>query len=173
MWSGTSNIGEADATFSRNQTGTPDRYTFFTVGGELMPAPGWSTWLGVNVSNLIGVEGAFHYGRPEGRVRTTADVEGTANSVITTKWISQSNAEGSVLFYGNGLRFDQKKTVPFLIVGAGYLRQVDSDQAVIETGRTSEGLPPVGFSASAKGKFLMDSCWLDGGCLTRIQCPWE
>jgi hypothetical protein len=44
---------------------------------------------------------------------------------------------------------------------------------VMDTGRTSEGNPPVGFSASAKVYVLMDSCWLDGGCVTRIQCRWD
>lgn len=135
VWSGVSKLGALDATLTANQTGTPDRLPFFNVDSRMKGAPGASGWLGGNVTQTIGIEGGFQYGRPDIRTRITGDAEGAAEATLDTRLITQSIVEGNVLFYVNSGRFDQERTVPFLLVGAGYLRQTNTEEALKETGR--------------------------------------
>jgi hypothetical protein len=136
VWSGMSKLGAFNATMTANQPGdNPDRVPFFNVDSRMQPAPGASGWIGGNVSQLIGVEGGFQYSRPDLRTRITADVEGAADATIDARLITQSIVEGNVLVYVNAGRFDQERTVPFLLVGAGFLRQTSSEESLDETGR--------------------------------------
>jgi len=132
-WSGASALGDRDATFTANSAGTPPRSVFFKTDSELADAPRGFAWIGVNLSSLVGVEGAFQHGRPEMRTHIGGDAEAVANTTIATT-LTESSLEGNVLFYGNGWRFDEHKTVPFVFVGAGVFRQERNDVAS-ETGR--------------------------------------
>ena len=135
LWSGISKLGASDATVTANQRGTPERLPFFKVDSEMKGAPSFGGWLGANVSQTVGIEVGFHYGRPDIRTRITGDAEGVAETTFNSRLFSQSIVEGNVLLYINGARFDQAHTVPFVIAGAGYLRQVNSEQTLKETGR--------------------------------------
>jgi hypothetical protein len=135
MWSGVSKLGALDATMTANQTGTPERLSFFKVDNQMKGAPAFGGWLGANVSQSLGIEVGFHHGRPDMRTRITGDAEGVADTTVEARLFSQSIVEGNVLLYMNAARFDQEHTIPFVIVGAGYLRHMNSDQTLKETGR--------------------------------------
>jgi hypothetical protein len=124
IWSGVSELGGRDATMTSNESGTPQRLVFFKTDSQMKGAPGAGGWAGANLSRFVGIEGGFQYSRPTIRTRITADAEGVTDATLTaTRLISQSIFEANVLLYAPGARFDQQRTIPFLIAGGGYLRQ--------------------------------------------------
>jgi hypothetical protein len=136
IWSGVSKLGALNATMTANQPGdNPDRVPFFNVDSRIQGAPGANGWIGGNVSQSIGVEGGFQYSQPDIRTRVTGDVEGAADATLDAGSITQTIVEGNVLVYFNAGRFDQERTVPFVLVGAGYFRQTNSAESLDETGR--------------------------------------
>jgi hypothetical protein len=133
-WSGVSDLGAADATMTANQAGPPVRSPFFKVVSQMAGAPGLNAWVGANLSQMVGIEGGFQYGRPDLRIGITGDAEGVKDTALTSRLITQSIVEANLLLYANGLRFDDDRTVPFLIVGGGRLRQANADRTLIENG---------------------------------------
>jgi hypothetical protein len=135
IWSGVSELGGRDATMTSNESGTPQRLVFFKTDSQMKGAPGAGGWVGANLSRFVGIESGFQYGRPTIRTRITADAEGVADTTLTaTRLISQSIFEANVLLYAPGARFDQQRTIPFLIVGGGHLRQTYRDDDLRDTG---------------------------------------
>jgi hypothetical protein len=135
MWSGVSELGGRDATMTSNESGTPQRLVFFKTDSQMKGAPGAGGWAGANLSRFVGIEGGFHYSRPTIRTRIIADAEGVADATLTaTRLISQAIFEANVLLYAPGARFDQQRTIPFLIAGGGHLRQTFRDDDVRDTG---------------------------------------
>ena len=128
-------LGSAEATMTSNQTGVPTRYNFFKVDNKIDAEKAVAVWGGVNVTPTVGLEVSFERSRPALKTTVTGDAEGVATTTLGTSSIRQDIVGGNFLFYGNGLRFDEQKTVPFVLVGAGYLRQQDDDQETKETGR--------------------------------------
>jgi len=134
-WSGVTSLGAQKATFTSNQPGTPDRFTFFKVDSRWDAARSVAVWVGANVTPMVGIEGGFQRSRPTIRALIAEDAEDVPDSTLTTTTISQDIIEANAVFHFNVGRFDAQKTVPFALVGGGYLRQFDEDQAFEETGR--------------------------------------
>jgi len=134
-WVGVSDLGTPDATMTRNEPGTPTRFTFFKVDGQIPTAVSLKTWVGVNVSPTWGIEGGFQYSRPTIRATISGDAEGVESGALSVGSFSQYLTEANLILHANAGRFDQQQTVPFLLAGAGYLRQRDREKVQTETGR--------------------------------------
>jgi hypothetical protein len=148
-WVGQSDVGTRDATFTGNQPGAePDPVTLFTVNGRTRSGLVGSGWIGFNLTNAIGVEGVFHYSRPSLSADIGADVEGAPNITLVASSFTQTLVEGNLLYHFNRARFDNQHTVPFVLVGAGALRQKNSDEGIDETGQIYQA--GVGFKWTAR-----------------------
>ena len=113
---------------------SPDRFTFFRTNGKTRSGPVGFFTVGVNLSPTWGVEGGFQYSNPTLSLKVDQDVEQVPPIEITTATYRQYTAEGNVVYHLNRSRFDNRKTVPFLLAGAGLLQQNDADSGVDETG---------------------------------------
>jgi hypothetical protein len=78
-------------------------------------------------------EGGISYGRPELQVRVSGDVEG-APDVDATSALTQVTVEGGLQY-----RFGRGRLTPFVMGGAGYLRQLDDPRTTVGTGQVYFG----------------------------------
>jgi hypothetical protein len=125
-------FGAASATLTNNQV-PPTRYTLFQADSTLQPTPGLEARLGYMLTRTFGIEGALLYSRPRLETRLSADVEG-ATPLTATNELSQYMLDVSAVLHLPRLRFGG--AMPFVLGGAGYLRQLDEDRALVETGQT-------------------------------------
>ena len=132
---GVVDLDAVEATLTSNQPGTPERFKFVRLDSRINADPAPAAWVGVNLTRVVGVEVGFQRSRPSIRTRISGDAEGVPAVTLTTTSISQRIVEGNVIVHGNAWRFDGQRTVPFLLAGAGQLRQVDDEQGLAETGR--------------------------------------
>ncbi len=133
---GQAEAGTQDATMTRNEPGEdPDRFTFFRATGKTRSGLVGFFTIGVNVSPAWGVEGGFQYSNPTLSVKIDQDAEQLPPIEITAATFRQYAVEGNLVYHLNPGRFDNRKTVPFLLAGAGLLQQQDDDTGVEETGQ--------------------------------------
>ncbi|MGQ0735232.1 MAG: hypothetical protein ACT4QD_16465 [Acidobacteriota bacterium] len=123
-----------DATFTSGTPGGATPLIFFKTDGKTRQGLVGAVSIGVNVTSAFGVEGGFQYSRPELSIQVSEDAEGVADVTIVAASFRQYVAEGNLVYHFNAGRFDARKTVPFVLVGAGLLRQRDEVSAE-ETGR--------------------------------------
>lgn len=134
-WVGQSDVGTRNATLTSNATGEdPDPFTFFRVVGRTRSGVVGSGWLGVNLTQAMGVEAAFHYSRPSLRAVINDDVEEAPDTTIIAEAFTQTLVEGNFLYHFNQARFDNGHTVPFVLAGAGSFRQRQQNEGVTQTG---------------------------------------
>jgi hypothetical protein len=136
LWLAGIDFGSTTAEITANQT--PGReYPLFKTASELRAAPGYEARVGVRLTRMLGVEGAFHYSRPSLETRISGDVE-NAPSVTASNDLSRYVFEVSGVLHLT--RFPLGKGgSPFVLGGAGYLRELDDVQALVETGRLYHG----------------------------------
>src|SRR5688572_16054228 len=133
---GQAEAGTHDATMTGNFPGDdPDPLIFFATSGKTRSGPVAFVQLGVNVSPAWGVEGGFQYSNPAISLKVSEDIENVAPVEISLADFRQYAAEGNVVYHLNRYRYDQRKTVPFLLAGAGVLRQRDAETSAEETAR--------------------------------------
>ena len=132
LWVGGIDFGSTTAEIVANQS-TPAAYPLFKTASQLKAAPGYEARVGVRVTRMIGVEGAFQYSRPVLETRVTGDVE-QAPSVTASNDVSRYVFELSGVLHLTGVKLG-KGGSPFVLGGAGYLRELDDAQALVETGQ--------------------------------------
>lgn len=133
---GQAEAGTHDATMTSNQPGeNPNPFTFFHATGKTRSGLVGVFQVGVNVSPVWGVEGGFQYSNPTLSLKIDRDVEGAPPTEIIGATFRQYAAEGNLVYHFNRHRFDNRKTVPFVLAGAGQLQQRDADTGAEETGR--------------------------------------
>jgi hypothetical protein len=147
-WVGQYEVGTRDATFTGNQPGAePDPVTLFRVSGRTRSGLVGSGWVGVNLNNAWGVEGVFHYSQPSLGANVFEDVEGAPDVTLVASSYTQMLVEGNLLYHFNRARFDGDHTVPFVLIGAGSLRQKNDEVGIDETGQIYQA--GVGFKWTA------------------------
>ncbi len=147
-WVGQSHVGTRNATMTANSPGDAEPFTFFRVRGKTRSGLVGSGWAGVNLNRAFGVEGAFHYSEPNLSADISQDVEGTPNVTLVASTFKQYVVEGNLLYHVNAARFDGQHTVPYVLVGVGYLEQRDDLEGVKEKGTIYQG--GVGFKWNAQ-----------------------
>jgi hypothetical protein len=133
LWTGGYDAGSGDAILSPNSStgGTP--VTLFTSSARVSAAPGIEARVGVYLGSRVSAEGAFQYSRPKLRVDLGDDFE-NATGVEAVGGVASYLFSGSVLYH-----FGSGRVVPFVIGGAGYLRQLDEDNADVLSGTEFHG----------------------------------
>ena len=132
-WVGQADAGTRDALMTANALGEADPVRFFRASGKTRSGAVGVGTLGINVSPRFGVEAGFQFSRPSLSVRVGQDVEDTPAVTVEGTSFEQYIGEGNFVYHFNNSRFDNRKTVPFVLVGAGVLRQ-KADDGTTETG---------------------------------------
>jgi hypothetical protein len=131
LWLGGIDFGTATAAITANQT-PPSDYPLFRTASQIKPAVAYEGRVGVRITRIIGVEGAFHYSRPSLETRISNDVEDAA-SLTASSDLSRYVFEVSGVVHLSGVKIG-KSGSPFLLGGAGYVRELDGAKALVEAG---------------------------------------
>jgi hypothetical protein len=132
LWSGGIELGSTTASITANATPAAD-YPLFHTAADLEAAPGFEGRLGLWLTRVIAVEGAFQYSRPTLETRISGDVE-NAPPVTASADLSRYVVDVSGVVHLTRLRIGGSG-MPFVLGGVGYLRELDDDEALAETGR--------------------------------------
>ena len=129
-------IGDQTADLRRSGTNvTP--FTLFRAESEIGGAPGLDVRLAYALSRAFSVEVAGMFSRPELGVHISADAE-SAPAADATEEIGQLTLEVSGLWHLPGQTLGTRAR-PYVIGGAGYLRQLHEDRYLVETGSVIYG----------------------------------
>jgi len=127
---GGASLGSRDANLRANST-TGEVYRLFSTDTQLTPAPQFDVRVDVRVARRLFIEGHLGYSRPDLESSVTADAEGAA-AVTVVEGIDQYVIDAGILFMVDELRVG--RMTPFIVGGAGYLRQLHETQTVVEQG---------------------------------------
>ena len=122
-------LSSAPANLTRNPTTGSGPLELFNADAELQAGFGIQARVGYYVTPAISIEGGLQVVRPKLEVRLTDDFE-DASDVVATESITSYLFTGSVLYH---LRAG-KSLKPFIIGGAGHVRDLHQGDDVLETG---------------------------------------
>ena len=124
-------LGERSAELTPN-TGSSS-FDEFMTDNTVKPALGLQARIGFVVTSALTVEGGFRFARPVYEVRISGDIE-NAPDTTAEETLSQYLFDGSVVWHVTRAGFDNGRGVPYLLGGAGYLRELHEDDALVEEG---------------------------------------
>jgi hypothetical protein len=130
-------IGDRNAELRRNVIGTPASFTLFRAESDLTRGTGLEARMAVKLTRLFAVEVGGTIASPNVAVAISQDSEAGTGAQVAEK-ISQYTFELSGLVR-LPLAKMAARAVPYVIGGAGYLRQLHEDRLLVETGRTAYG----------------------------------
>jgi hypothetical protein len=132
-YSGGYDLGSVAAEETRNTGTGTGPFVLFTAESRVKPAAGLQGRLGVYLSPSVSVEGGVQFARPIVSSRLSDDAE-SATDVTATETLTRIVFNGSLVLHLTGMSFAGGKGVPFLLGGAGYLRELHEKNEVVETG---------------------------------------
>jgi hypothetical protein len=121
-------LGESVAELTPNSGSSG--YELFTTRSEVRQAFGGVARIGFVVTPAIVIEGGLRFTRPVYEVRVSGDAESAPDTTIE-ETLSQYVFDGSVVW--NFARYG-RRVVPFVYGGAGYLRELHEEDALVEEG---------------------------------------
>jgi hypothetical protein len=134
LWAGPVSMGAADATETA-PNGT--RFRLFSSESSLASAIGLEGRIGVRLTTMLQLEGSAWHAAPIRRTQIRSDAEGIPD-ITLTETVNQWTIEAALVAHLARWRFGAR-SVPFLSVGVGYLRQLHEGETLVETGRTYQG----------------------------------
>ena len=126
-------LGDGGASFLTNQVPTGGTTSLFTTSARIDAAPVVEGRFGVRLSRRLWIEAGAAYSRPTFAVDIAADIE-DAPDVTATSTLTQLVTDAGLQYRWDGLRFQ-----PFVMGGAGYLRQLDEPRTTADTGWIAYG----------------------------------
>lgn len=132
QWLGGIDFGSRTAGITSNAN-PPADYPLFRTASQLRAGPAYEGRIGLRLTRMIGVEGAFQYAPLPLETRISGDIENAPGLTAPNdlaRYIVEVSGVVHLTRYtlgGNGF--------PFLLGGAGYVRELDESQALAETGR--------------------------------------
>jgi hypothetical protein len=126
LWMGTGSMGSKTAT---ETTGSGAATPLFNTTSELGSAFGVEGRIGVRVFRSLVAEADSSYLKPQLRIATSADTEGAA-PVTATETVEQFTIGGGALWYLH----QSPRIAPFVMAGAGYLRQLHEQGTLVGAG---------------------------------------
>jgi len=133
-WHGAIPFDSADAN-ERDPTGAP--FTLFKVQSQLDDVFGAEIYVSQGFSRSWRFELAGSYTPPQLSVSVSDDVE-NAEATLVEETITQLAMDFAVLYEPRNA-VPSRKTVPFLIGGAGFSRELHDGQTLVETAQTFFG----------------------------------
>lgn len=136
QWLGPAGAGSADARLTENQAGGAGRgFTWFSARGEYASSAGGRATIGYNVTRTFAVEAGVAYSPSSIRFVVSDDSELGSGFTSPGQRLSEYFFDGAVLVHLAPLAFAKGRARPFILGGGGYLRQLHSGKAVVETGQ--------------------------------------
>jgi Outer membrane protein beta-barrel domain len=128
VFQGGTDLTNQTATLTRNPSTGSEPLELFRADTTVATGYGIQGRIGYYFTRTISIEGGVQLARPDLRVRLSGDFEGAVPTVATES-INSYLFTGSVLYHmGRG------KLRPFLIGGAGHVRDLHDGDELIETG---------------------------------------
>jgi hypothetical protein len=134
LWAGPMSMGAADATETA-PNGT--RFRLFSSESSLGSALGLEGRVGVRLTTALQLEGSASRAAPTLRTRIRSAGEGRPDLTLA-ETVNEWTIEAALVAHLARWRFGTR-SVPFLSVGVGYLRQLHEGGTLVETGRTYQG----------------------------------
>ena len=134
LWAAPVSMGAADATETA-PNGT--RFRLFSSESSLASAVGLEGRIGVRLTTALQLEGSVSHTTPRWRIRIRSDAEGIPD-VTLTETVNQWTIEAALVAHLGRWRLGTR-SVPFLSVGVGSLRQLHEGATLVETGRIYQG----------------------------------
>jgi hypothetical protein len=128
---GGESYGSQDASLT---TSTGGSIRLFSTSSELDSTAGLELRFGGRVASNIDAEIAASYATPELRTTISGDLEATG-STVAAEPVQQFIIEGAAIIKLAKWR-PRPRVLPFVSVGAGYLRQLHDAKTLVETGQT-------------------------------------
>lgn len=164
--------GQKDADLISNQTGGPP-YTLFKSESRIESSAGIEARVGVRLSRMFTVEGGVFTSRPQLSTRLTGDVEGAPDATVSEDLSVYVIDAALMATFGK----PGSAVTPFVRAGAGYLRELHEDNALVKTGQAYHfgggvtfWLNPrrtIGARADARVYVMRGGIDLDGGTRTQ------
>lgn len=137
-WETSHELGERRAQQTRNPTSGAGPFDLFVTDTTLEAAPAAHAHLAVYLTPAIAVEAGVRYAQPRLRVRLTDDAE-DAEPTTAGETIRQYQFEGSLVVHLTNLAFAGGRALPFVLAGAGHIRDLHQGDELLETGREFHG----------------------------------
>jgi hypothetical protein len=90
------------------------------------------------VTRAIAIEGGVRYSKPRLRTRLTSDFE-EAEPTTAEETLSQYQFDGSLVVHLTNLTFAAGRAIPFVLGGAGHVRDLHERGELVETGTEFHG----------------------------------
>jgi hypothetical protein len=134
VWTGSYDVGTQVATLRANATSTltPPPSTLFVADGTIGHAAGADLRAGVAITRALAVEVSGQFSAPRLGVAISADPEAGAQA-LDGEPLRQYVVDVAATWQLSGVRIGRRAR-PFVEAGAGYLRQLHEERALVETG---------------------------------------
>jgi hypothetical protein len=126
-------LGAISAEETRNTGTGTGPFVLFTADSRLKGAPGLQGRLGVYLAQSVSIEGGVQFAKPVISSRLSDDAE-SAPDVTATETLTRIITSGSLVLHFTQMSFAGGKGVPFLLGGAGHIRELHEKNEVVETG---------------------------------------
>jgi hypothetical protein len=131
MWAPGFDLPSLDAQLSR--AAQTDGFALFATDGKIRGFPGAHARVGLYVTSTLSVEGGLRYSQPSLSYDLSLDAE-SAEDETATETASHYVFDGSLLFHLTGASFAGRRGVPFVSIGAGYVRELHEGNELVVTG---------------------------------------
>jgi hypothetical protein len=135
-WAGAFDVDSLPANLTANAGNQAPPFVLFNTETRVGGVSGLQARIGLFVTPSVAVEARVTYNRPVVSVRVFDDFEG-APGLTAEQTMSRYGFDGSVVLYRGGA--GARRAVPFLMAGAGYLRELHEGNELMETGRSFHG----------------------------------
>jgi hypothetical protein len=129
VFQGGKDLANQPATLTRNPATGTGAFELFSVDTSLVPAFGGQVRLGYYLSPAVSIEGGVQMSRPKLEVSLSDDFE-SATPTVASETLTSYVFTGSLLYHLGARR----QLKPFLIAGAGHVRDLHAGNELIETG---------------------------------------
>lgn len=133
-WASGYAVGGSDAQLRRNTSGvTPASFTWFETRSRMTPAVGAELRIGVDLTPRLMIEGGATFGRPHLRFTIDADTEAPSQPQFDGESVQHYVFDAALVWRAPLRR--PSRIDPFVLGGAGYLRQLHQERTLVETGQ--------------------------------------
>jgi hypothetical protein len=133
LWSSGHDTGVSTADLRSNATGSPaPPFTWFQADSRVDRAPGFEARVGFDVTRSFTIEGGASFARPRLMFAISRDAE-SANQEYEGESLHQYVFDGALMWR---LPIERSpRLAPFVVGGAGYLRQLHEERTLVESGQ--------------------------------------
>lgn len=137
-WNGGFGVDSLPAELTANAGNDAPPVILFNTETNVGTVSGVMGRVGFFLSSSLSIEAGVKYSRPVVAVRVFDDFE-EAEGLTVEQTMSRYVFDGSLLLHPQRWRFAAGRGAPFVIAGAGYLRELHEGRELVETGRTYHG----------------------------------